>query len=330
MPRCRSNRVGETKEKILYRIQNGFYRPGDRFLSNRQVAQNFGVSFQTAQRLITELCLEGWLQQRPSSGTYISGATKHLKGVQLLVSQRTSALNGVISRLFRYLTQSLDLAQVAWSLDSTTQGATLKDGFFPVFCDCPALAALKTERKYALLLDDAPPVGLEASYIDSIAADDYSGGACAAQLFTNKKPDASRFAILAGPSHEVKSIQRINGFRSILPQAKVVFAGSWFFEDGFRVASQALKTPLHGLFCCNDILAKGVIAYCKANAVKCPPMIGFDNDPIAEELNLTSIEIPEQKMVSEAMSIISKRLQGDSSPASRLILSCRPVIRGSL
>jgi DNA-binding transcriptional regulator YhcF (GntR family) len=330
VPRKRSQRVSETKEKILNRIRNGFHRPGDRFLSNRQIARAYGVSFQTAQTLITELCEDGWLQQRPSSGTYISGTQKPLHGVQLLVSQRTNALNGVISRLFHYLTQQLDLEKIPWTTDWIGKEAVLKDGFFPIFCDCPALASISAERRYALLLDDAPPPGLEASYIDSIAADDFSGGACAAQLFLRRKSSTGRYAILAGPSHEAKTVQRVNGFRSILPQARVISAGSWFFEDGLRVAEQVLKTPLHGIFCCNDLLAKSMIVHCQTQKLTCPPIIGFDNDPIAEELNLTTIEIPEQKMVGEALSIIRNRMLGDASQASRKILSCRPVMRGSL
>jgi len=330
VPRKRSQRVEEAKGKILNRIRNGFHRPGDRFLSNRQVTKVLGVSFQTAQTLITELCAEGWLQQRASSGTYIAGTRKPLHGVQLLVSQRTNALNGVIARLFHYLTEQLEQEKIPWSTDWIGQEAVLKDGFFPIFCDCPALASITTERRYALLLDDAPPAGLETSYIDSIAADDFSGGACAAQLFLRRKSASGRYAILSGPVQEAKTIQRVNGFRSILPQARVISAGSWFYEDGLRVAAEVLKTPLHGLFCCNDLLAKAMIVHCQNHELNCPPMIGFDNDPIAEELNLTTIEIPEEKMVGEAMALIRNRLDGDSSQASRKILSCRPVVRQSL
>jgi hypothetical protein len=330
VPRKRSQRVSETKSKILTRIREGYYRPGDRFLSNRAVARTFGISFQTAQRLITELSEEGWVQQRASSGTYIAGSKINLEGVQLLVSQRTLSLKGVFSRLFRYLTDQLNQENIAWSNDWIGKEPAIKNGCFPVFCDCPALASVAANRNYALLLDDTPPPGLEATYIDSIAADDFSGGACAAQLFLQKKPAAGRYVVLGGPLNEIKSVQRVAGFRSIIPQAKLVSAGSWFFEDGMKVAGQVIRPGLSGVFCCNDLLAKALIVHCRQKNLPFPPLIGFDNDPIAEELNLTTIEIPEHRMVDDAVAIIRRRLEGDTAPASRQIFSCRPIVRASV
>jgi DNA-binding transcriptional regulator YhcF (GntR family) len=330
VPRQRTQRVHDAKTKILNRIREGFYRPGDRFLSNRGVAKTFNISFQTAQRLVAELCEDGYLRQKASSGTFIAGARIELSGVQLLVSERTKSLQGVISRLFSYLREGLENEGVSWSTDFIGSEAVLKEGRFPVFCDCPAVASIAAKRNYALLLDDAPPAGLEASYIDSIAADDFSGGACAAQLMVQKYSPTGRYFILAGPTKEAKTLKRISGFRSILPQAKVISAESWFYEDGLRVAHLVVRSNVQGVFCCNDHLAHAVIRYSEERGFKCPPLVGFDNDPLAEELNLTTIEIPERKMVELAIEIIRKRLQGDSSSSIRQILSCRPIVRGSL
>ena len=69
MARPRSEQTLLVKEKMIARLKGGFHPPGHRFFSNRGLAAQFGVSYQTADRLIRELVDEGWLERRPSAGT---------------------------------------------------------------------------------------------------------------------------------------------------------------------------------------------------------------------------------------------------------------------
>ena len=62
MPRPRSRKVEDVKRKLQTRLAEGVYRAGERFISARELAANFGVSYQTADRLINELCAEGHLE----------------------------------------------------------------------------------------------------------------------------------------------------------------------------------------------------------------------------------------------------------------------------
>jgi DNA-binding GntR family transcriptional regulator len=68
MPRFRSDKVAVVKAKLIARLNDGFHRPGDRFLSNREVANCRGLSYQTAYRVIAELESEGYLKRRAASG----------------------------------------------------------------------------------------------------------------------------------------------------------------------------------------------------------------------------------------------------------------------
>jgi DNA-binding transcriptional regulator YhcF (GntR family) len=332
MARQRSPRVAAVKSRLLRRIQDGLHHPGDRFMSNRAVARTFGLSLQTAQRLVDELCSEGVLTQRPSSGTYIAGVRESFAGVQLFVSQRTKELDGVIARLFRYLTQQLDRERIPWTTEWIGRPAALKKGWFPVFCDCPALATMAGDRNYGLLLDDAPPPGLEGHYLHSLAADDYAGGVSAAQLLLRAGAESAvgEYVILAGPEGEAKTAARVAGFRSVIPGSPVVYAGSWFGQAGYAQGKEICRSPLRGVFCCNDLLASGLIRFFSEREFPCPPIIGFDNDPIAEDLELATLEIPEQKMVEEAIQVIRQRLRGDKTAGTRQLFICRPIIRRSI
>src|ERR1043166_9165668 len=99
MPARRTIKTHDVKQRLLSRLRNGFYQPGDRFLSNRDVVEMVGVSYQTAHRLIAELCAEGALERRPQSGTYVPGGTPRLVGVQLLFNDRAAKPQSFGSKL---------------------------------------------------------------------------------------------------------------------------------------------------------------------------------------------------------------------------------------
>ena len=58
-----------------------------------------------------------------------------------------------------------------------------------------------------------------------------------------------------------------------------------------------------------------------------PPLVGFDDAPIAEKICLTTMAIPWDELIFEAAQIIKKRMNGDNAGARQLILTPRPVVR---
>lgn len=317
MARPRSSRTGELKAKLIQRLQHGFYQPGGRFFSNRDLARRFGVSYQTAHRLIDELAEEGWLERRAASGTFVAGQEVVLDGVQLVFNARARRPGSFGARLRRELITRLESGGVRWSDDAPSAG------LFPVLWE-KAEAMPQFSGRYALLLNDQPPAGLGASYVDSVSTDDFSGGVCAAQLLAGK---GKRLAVLAGPKDDARSVQRVAGFVSNIPKARICWAGSWFYDDARRAAPRLLKGNPDAVFCCNDRLAEGVIRHCQENRLPVPEIMGFDDAPIAEELNFSTVSIPWPELADAAMAVIRKRLRGDTATASRQIFTPRPVIR---
>jgi DNA-binding LacI/PurR family transcriptional regulator len=76
------------QEAVIDDIRNHF-RPGERYRSVRQVAEAFGVSVQTAQKVLSDLNGEGLLESHDRSGTFIRektspAGTAALKGTTIL------------------------------------------------------------------------------------------------------------------------------------------------------------------------------------------------------------------------------------------------------
>ena len=84
------------------------------------------------------------------------------------------------------------------------------------------------------------------------------------------------------------------------------------------------KGGFAGVFCCSDRLAEGVVTHGVRAAV-----VGFDDAPVAETLNLTTFAIPWQEMVTGAVGIIRRRMNGHAGAAAKLIFAPRPVMRGT-
>lgn len=326
MARQRSNRVDEIKSKVRTRLREGLYRPGDRFLSTRDLATHFGVSYQTAHVLMDELCTEGLLERRAASGTFIPGGPLRPIGAALCFSPRAQRPNSFGARLLDGLTRRLDRDGVPWRLHDLD--APLPPDRHPVLWEAPELPARCAEaRRSILLLNDRPPPGLQAAFIDSISIDDFSGGVSAGQLLRLREGEGDAYAVLTGPADDARSQARRDGYLSVVPHAAVVEAQSWFLEDGLKAAGEAARLGRDGLFCCNDRLAEAVILHCRERGLPRPPLVGFDDAPVAEQLDLTTIAIPWEELIADAVEILKRRLAGDATASRQLIVTPRPVIR---
>jgi len=204
----------------------------------------------------------------------------------------------------------------------------LREGMLPVVWESPATIerCVKAGRS-AVIINDRPPAGVDSMFIDSVSCDDFGGGACAAQLLLRETAKTSGYVVISGPPADSRSRLRSTGFTSVYPKSKVVPAG-WFYEDGYKAAPAAIRAAKSGIFCCNDRLAEGLLAWCADHDKSPPPVVGFDDAPIAERLNLTTVAIPWDEIADGVVSVIKRRLTGDNAVSSQQIFNPRPVVRG--
>lgn len=328
MARPRSEQTLLVKEKMIARLTGGFHPPGQRFFSNRGLAAQFGISYQTADRLIRELVDEGWLERRPSAGTYVSGKAVTMRGAALVFHERAKRAGSFGARLLEDLEQALAQAGITsrriWSSDDERGTAGLAKEWLPVLWECPrTMVGLAGARRFLLVLNDTPPPGLASSYVDSVACDDFSGGAAAAELLRDAGV-VENAAVLAGPESDHRSRQRVAGFQSVSSLARVFWAENWDAEAAAKLAPGIARGGFSGVFCCSDRLAEGLVS----NGVECA-VVGFDDAPVAETLDLTTIAIPWREMVAGAVDIVRRRMNGHTGSAAKLIFAPRPLMRSS-
>jgi LacI family transcriptional regulator len=182
------------------------------------------------------------------------------------------------------------------------------------------------DHRRALLINDRPPASLEATVIDSVAVDDFAGGVMAAQYLARSHGGAGGFAVIGGPKADRRSQARIAGFISESP-ALVVHAKDWFEPAGEAAAERVLRRKLRGVFCCNDRLAEGFLRTCARASLTPPPLIGFDDAPIAARLGLTTVGIPWDALAAAITRLVRERLNGSDDPATHLVLFPRIVAR---
>lgn len=326
MPRPRSQATHDAKRRLLQRLTDGSFRPGDRFYSNRAVARIFGISYQTAHRLLDELVEEGHLRRAPSSGTYVEGPLEVMTGVDLLFHPRAKREGSFGHRLLEVLVSALEREGIAYRVRFGT-GVKPEAGAYPVVWECAgALDGWARAGCYGLLLHEDAPPGMRASFVDSITVDDFSGGLAAAE-WLGMQVGVQRVAVLAGPLTDARSQRRVDGFCSQFPNARVVWADGWYLEDGLRAAEGV--AGVDGVFCGNDRLAEALIRYCGGHRIALPRIIGFDDAPVAWELGFATVAIPWDEIAGAAVRIAVRRLTGDPHPAARTQFSPRPVMRGN-
>jgi len=132
--------------------------------------------------------------------------------------------------------------------------------------------------------------------------------------------------VLSGPRGDVRSAARVAGFLSLAP-ARVIYSPNWFLDGGLSRAARAIAHGPDGIFCCNDRLAEAVIRHCRMQRLQPPPLIGFDDAPIAAWLNLTTMAIPWSALQAAVVAEVCRRINGDTSPATSLVLPTFPRIR---
>ena len=329
MARPRSERVEIAKQKLIARLQDGLHRSGDRFLSNRAIAGQFAVSYQTADRLVRELVDEGYLTRRAASGTYVAGRSAKRSGVQLIFDMRAQREGSFGARLMKLLHTRLRREGVDVRVNWSDAHVPIKigPGRYPILWEAPAtLTEIAGQGGSALLLNHRAPPGLAALRVDSVAVDDYLGGVCAAQLLMQRVNRKKSIMLIAGPRGDVRSELRMNGFLSVM-RADVIHAASWYVEGATLAARAVMDASPAGVFTCNDRIAQAVIEEAHLRHISPPPLVGFDDAPIAETLHLTTIAIPWRELVDAVTSIVTRRMSAQLSTASHTLLAPRPIVR---
>ncbi len=163
------------------------------------------------------------------------------------------------------------------------------------FSECSVLEKFKIP---CLVLNDP---GRSAA-VHFAASDNSMGGELAAKYLYAK--GHRKIAILAGPSWSSDSHLRIQGFKRFFNKKRIPFSspilhGDFQEEKAAELTELFLKknSNITAFFCCNDLMACGVLKKLQELGIKCPKdisVMGYDDDRRAELSNppLTTIHVP--------------------------------------
>lgn len=310
----RSKRIQSVCKALEERLSNRLYRPGDRFVTARQLADEYAVSYQTAHRILADFADRGLIERRPRGGSFIAGTSPKPTHVQLVLHQRADNPHGFGGKLRQYLKDTLGKADVDCS--ETFDKKAIAPDALPVIWECPqAVDQCVADQRPGILVNERPKPGWGSSLLDSISTDDFAGGALAADTLLQGTTTPQRFGILAGPIGDRRSEERIAGFLSRINDAAVVHADNWHRDAGRRAALKWVDTNLTGIFAANDRLAQGTVITYRKNNQTPPLIVGYDDAPIAKQLSLTTIALPWQEIAKAVVQRVQLRLDGDLSPA---------------
>lgn len=159
-------------------------------------------------------------------------------------------------------------------------------------------------------------------------ADHSLGGVLAAQALL--KMQHRKFAVIGGPDNSPDNVARIDGFvgelvREGIQVSQVVMLKSDFSPEGGWASARSLASSGHeftALFCANDEMAVGALAYFQQAGIAVPGMISvvsYDDTYSAEYSapQLTSVHIPWRNITFNGLRWLLNQCYGESLPVQR-------------
>lgn len=328
MARPVSAKTEQIMAELRGRLRSGFVSPGSAFFSNRGLAQKFGVSYQTAHRILDKLAAENLLLRQRGSGSIVAGEVPELSEIAIAFHPRAE----IKDTFGHYLREQLELEFQKRGLPFRRVRADNPERIalhqYPVFWNIePIPNSFLRLRRHCLVLNNRPALGLSARWVDSISVDDYAGGLIAGELLRDYFK-CRKVAVVGGPSGDRRSNERVRGFMDIFPAATRHFAGTWGRPVPRHLFTEIAQLRPDGVFCVNDRLAARFQQESPWQGAR-PAIIGFDNTPTAMQHNLTTVAIPWNLLVATAADTCQRRLTGNHLPAIDQILRLEPITRTS-
>jgi DNA-binding LacI/PurR family transcriptional regulator len=151
-----------------------------------------------------------------------------------------------------------------------------------------------------------------------------------------------QLAVITGPLHLGNAVERLQGFKRALAEAKVAIEADYIQEAGFERNSgyQAARRLLRmlprptAIFACNDLMALGVLLAARELGLHCPEdlsIVGFDNLDFAEFTApaLTTVHQPGYQLGTTAARLLLERIAGSSQAPQNVVLPTELKIRQS-
>jgi family./Bacterial regulatory proteins, lacI family. len=232
--------------------------------------------------------------------------------------------HGSVKRDFEYLNIFLDR-----SVDAVIM--SLSNSFGPD--DSKRFLDIVKSANVPVIMVDRTP---DAPGIVSVVLDHRLGGYLAAKHLLSL--GHKRIGCISGPENVPGAVQRLEGFKNALEEAKIpfdsglVYTGDFSAESGSRALPCLLDQNVTAVFACNDMMALGVYRACRLYGIRIPDdisVVGFDDIYLSDFLDppLTTVAQPIEDMgrecVRQAMAAIKSGTAGSGAFVFRPVLKVR-------
>ena len=324
--------------------------------SERELADQCGVSYLTVRRAVGELVEEGLLYRERGRGTFVSemGRVSHRTyNIGFVITARQGVANAFYSWIFSGVEAECHKNKyslfVATTADDLIPLATISDRQYSRKVDGIIAAHVDKKKEHDTLIRISrfvPVVLLSqlsgADNIPSVLVDDSQGACDAVKHLTDL--GHRRIAHITGPMDHHGSIHRMDGYKKALADAGIAFdeslvcEGDFTFDSGYAGAARLLAGPDRptAIFCANDGTAMGAMRWLHEQGLSIPgdvSVVGFDDLPMASQCYpmLTTVRAPTQQIGRIAFRVLKQLIETGATEVEELTktLSVELVVRES-
>ncbi|MEU8708929.1 LacI family DNA-binding transcriptional regulator [Streptomyces sp. NPDC048565] len=146
-----------------------------------------------------------------------------------------------------------------------------------------------------------------------------------------------RIAHIAGPRDQTSALDRIDGYRDVLPDAgpELVVEGDFTAEGGVRAMGTLLDTcpDLDAVFVSNDLMASGALRVLRERGIRVPQdvaVVGFDDMTSVAEAAvppLTTVRQDVEDMGRLMVRVLMERLNSDTGTWPESVVTPTELVR---
>lgn len=346
-------------QELKSAIDCGTYAAGCRLPSEHEMVQHHGASRITVSRALRELQVEGYVERRAGSGTYVRAAStkQHTFGLIIPelgqteifepICQGMAAAQQVRNHVLLWgksLGGSETTASEAREVCSRLISSRISGVFFAPLESNAQKEAINSEIT-EILADAGIPVVLldrdiynypRRSRFDVVGIDNRRAGFVATQHLI--EAGARRIAFIGRPHLAPSCLARANGYREAVASA-LVGMGPAFVEqldpsDKLAVGSVLKSYGPDGIVCSSDRTAALLMKTLAELNVRIPEevrLVAFDDVKYASVVSvpLTTIHQPCDQLGAAAIQTMLQRIENRATPARDVLVDFWLVVRES-
>lgn len=354
----RKTRYRDIRDEIRRNIESRLYGPGSRLPSDAELGKRFETSRLTVIRALRELEMEGLVQRRAGSGTYVrENAAPTTRVFGLLVPDLSDGevfepISHAIARAGECEHQVVlwgDGSAIGRNKEEYARGLCryfiarrVSGVFFAPVERSPRqheinrqiAADLEAAGITVVLIDRDLAAWPERSRYDLVGIDNRRAGYRLAAHLASAGCSRLAFAYRPGSAQTVAA--RRAGFGEALHDLRIEPAAmlEWDTEDEAAVSRWLEASRPDGIVCANDYTAARLMHALLSLSVRIPEevrVVGINDVKYARFLPvpLTTLRQPCQQIGSMAVRAMLERLNNSELPARDILLDCEMVVRQS-